>query len=123
TMHILYDAEGRAERMVDVAGDDHQRLAGGDQDQDGGVQEQVLDALLGQERAVAGLGDADHHQEDQQDGEFAHLEDAVDEAGGAGGGTSTAGVRSGAATLMRLPSPWLRPSRFPRWRRGGGSRR
>src|SRR5690606_7530405 len=36
------DAEGRADRQVDVAGDDHQRLAGGDQDQDGGVQEQVL---------------------------------------------------------------------------------
>ncbi|WP_449349044.1 hypothetical protein [Streptomyces shaanxiensis] len=34
------------------------------------VQQQVLDALLGQELAVAGLGDGDHHQEDDQDGEF-----------------------------------------------------
>src|SRR5690606_23197434 len=99
------DAEGRADRQVDVAGDDHQRLAGGDQDQDGGVQEQVLDALLGQERAVAGLGDADHHQEDQQDGEFAHLEDAVDEAGGAGGGhlDGRGPVGSGDAHAAALP--------------------
>src|SRR4051812_2279298 len=78
------DPEGGADREVDVPRDDHQRLAGGDQDQDGGVQQQVLDALLGEEVAVADLGDDDHHQEDEQDGELAHLEDAVDEPGGTG---------------------------------------
>lgn len=78
------DAEGGADGQVDVAGDDDQGLAGGDQHQDGRVEQQVLDALLGQERAAACLGDGDHHQEHGEDGEFAHLEDAVHQPGGVG---------------------------------------
>ncbi|CAM5744004.1 hypothetical protein SHIRM173S_04239 [Streptomyces hirsutus] len=35
-------------------------------------------------------------------------------------GTSTTGL---APTTVMRPSPWLRPSRFPRWRRCGGSLR
>ena len=117
--------ERRADRQVDVAGDDDQRLADGDQDQDGGVQQQVLDALLGQERAVARLGDGDHHQEDEQDGEFAELADAVDEAGRRGllPGRRRGSRGRAAVTVMRRllpPSRWPPPSRTPRWPRARG---
>lgn len=128
------DAERGADRQVDVPGDHHQRLAGGDQHQDGRVQQQVLDALFGQELAVAHLGDDDHHQEDGQDGEFTHLEDAVHQPGPArpgnlgGGGGVGCGHRHAAAlsvsvVVMRRPSRSLRPSRIPRWLRSAGSRR
>src|SRR6185312_400928 len=54
-------------------------LADRDQHQDRGVEQQVLDALLGQESAVVQLGGHDHQHQHDQDGQLAHLQDPVEQ--------------------------------------------
>lgn len=57
----------------------------------------------------AGLGDGDHHQEHGEDGEFAHLEDAVRQPGGAGLRHLGDGGFVGGGERHAVPLPFAAP--------------
>jgi hypothetical protein len=71
------DAEHRADRQVDVAGDHHDRLPGRHHRQDRGVEQVVADALAGQEPRVVHRGVDDQGGQRQHDAELAGLQQAL----------------------------------------------
>lgn len=79
------DAQHRSDRQVDVAGDHDDGLADSYQHEDGGVEHQVLDALLGEKLSVGDLRGSEHHDEDCRNGQFAGSEDLGDELRRGGG--------------------------------------
>src|SRR6478735_8741436 len=75
------EAHHRSDREVDVPGDHHGGLADREQYQDRGVEQQVLDALVGQEERVGQVGAEDQQDQRPGDGDLAGPEDRVHERG------------------------------------------
>ena len=75
----------RADRQVDVAGDDHDALADGQQHQDRRVQQEVAPAVGAEEEAVVLAGrEHDDRDQDQEDRQLAGAEDRGERAPGRG---------------------------------------
>ena len=69
-----------------MAGDDHHRLAEGQQGEDGGVGQDELDVLPLDKAGLDGGRDGHEDDEHGDDAELAELEDQIGEAPGTGGG-------------------------------------
>jgi hypothetical protein len=99
-------AHDRADREIDIAGDDDDGLADREHHQDGGVQQQVLDALPVQEAwRLDGRRD-DEQRQGERDAELAGDVQPPRRAGGpAGLGGRTGGHRRGTGVHCGHASP------------------
>src|SRR3954454_2205584 len=107
----------RADREVDVAGDDHDGLAGGEDGDDRGREEQVAEVLRRQEARVGDLRDHQQQEERSEDAHLPHRDEPLHErspaAPGVRGGTRlrrnrgrlVRGRRAHGATAVRSPWP------------------
>src|SRR4051812_1938397 len=98
------EPDDRADREVDVARDDHERLADREDREDRRVERE--DAQRGglEEARLEDAGDGDQQRERDDDAELADAEDALDEAAGA-----LALVRCGGRGQAPAPRALLRP--------------
>ena len=112
-------SEHRPDRQVDVARDDHHRLADAEQGDERGPGEQLLDARLVGEVGVLDRGQAEH---DEQGEHQAGLAGAQQQLGAV---HPRRGAPQSEARRVTRPAPWPVAARMigPRRRRPGRSRR
>src|SRR5829696_1386140 len=123
--HERGEPDDRADRQVDVARDDHQRLADGEDREDRSVEREVAQRRGLDEARLEDAGDGDQQRERDDDAELADAEDPLDEApralalerGGGGGHAASASAVPVARRMMlssvasaRDSSPVRRPS-------------
>ena len=121
------EADDRADRQVDVARDDHERLADGEDREDRRVEREVAQRRGLDEARLEDAGDRDQQRERDDDAELADAEDALDEPAGAlalergrSAGASSRASASPAPVASRMTlsssasardsSPVMRPS-------------
>src|SRR4051794_20731817 len=118
------EPDDRADRQVDVARDDHERLADGEDREDRRVEREVAQRRRLDEARLEDAGDRDQQRERDDDAELADAEDALDQAVGAlalerggRGGHAAASTWPGARRMTpsssasaRDNSPVSRPS-------------
>src|SRR3954470_18029267 len=119
------EPDDRADRQVDVARDDHERLADREDREDRRVEREVAQRGGLQEARLEDAGEGDPQRERDDDAELADAEDALDEAAGAlaldgcGGGRQAAAsstwpvasrITLSSSASARDSSPVRRPS-------------
>src|SRR4051795_6030186 len=118
------EPDDRADRQVDVARDDHERLADGEDREDRRVEREVAQRRRLDEARLEDAGDRDQQRERDDDAELADAEDAFDQAvgalaleGGGGGGHAAAStwpvarrMTPSSSASARDNSPVSRPS-------------